>query len=167
MFRSNHLLKSIVCLALVLMCIASVALLGGCGSSKITVPDLVGLTKEEAEAKVAELGAVLNVQRERYSKKNPAGSIDAMITKVGDTVEKDGEIRVVGSLGEGVEVPNISVLTGKEGANLVSKVGLNPIVVEEFSDEVEEGNIISYTDGGQTIPKGADVTITVSKGPES
>lgn len=90
-----------------------------------------------------------------------------MITKVGDTLDKGAEVKVEGSLGEGVEVPNISVLTGKEGTNLVSKVGLNPIVVEEYSDEVEAGNIISYTDGGQTIPKGADVTITVSKGPEN
>lgn len=166
MFNSKRTLKSVLCLVLAAICIVSVALLAGC-NSKITVPDLVGKTKEEAEAAVADLGLTLNVQRERYSKKNPAGSIDSMITKVGDTLDKGAEVKVVGSLGEGVEVPNISVLTGKEGANLVSKVGLNPIVVEEYSDEVEEGNIISYTDGGQTIPKGADVTITVSKGPKS
>lgn len=166
MFCFNRMLKTVICLALAAICIASVAVLSGCGSSKVTVPDLVGLTKEEAESTVADLGLTLNVQRERYSKKNPAGSIDAMITKVGETVDAGGEIRVVGSLGEGIEVPNIGILTGKEGANLVAKVGLNPIVVEEYSDEVEEGNIISYTDGGQTIPKGADVTITVSKGPE-
>lgn len=167
MFHSNRTLKSVICLVLAVMCVASVALLAGCAGGKVTVPDLVGLTIEEAEAKVTDLGLTLNVQRERYSKKNPEGCVDAMITKVDDTVDAGSEIRVVGSLGEGIEVPNISVLTGKEGANLVSKVGLNPIVVEEYSDEVEEGNIISYTDGGQTIPKGADVTITVSKGPES
>lgn len=166
MFNSKRTLKSVLCLVLAAICVVSVVLLAGC-NSKITVPDLVGKTKEEAEAAVADLGLTLNVQRERYSKKNPAGSIDSMITKVGDTLDKGAEVKVVGSLGEGVEVPNISVLTGKEGANLVSKVGLNPIVVEEYSDEVEEGNIISYTDGGQTIPKGADVTITVSKGPKS
>lgn len=166
MFQSFRVLKSVICLVLAFICIASVAFLAGCGSNKVTVPDLVGMTKEEAESTVSDLGLTLNVQRERYSKKNPEGSIDAMITKAGDTVDAGGEVRVVGSLGEGIEVPNISVLTGKEGANLVSKVGLNPIVVEEYSDEVEEGNIISYTDGGQTIPKGADVTITVSKGPE-
>lgn len=166
MFHLNRTLKTVICLVLAVVCFASVALLAGCGSSKVTVPDLVGMTKEEAESTVSDLGLKLVVQRERYSKKNPEGSIDAMITKVGDTVEAGGEIKVVGSLGEGVEVPNIGILTGKEGANLVAKVGLNPIVVEEYSDEVEAGNIISYTDGGQIIPKGADVTITVSKGPE-
>ena len=166
MFNSKRTLKSVLCLVLAAICVVSVALLAGC-NSKITVPDLVGKTKEEAEAAVADLGLTLNVQRERYSKKNPAGSIDSMITKVGDTLDKGAEVKVVGSLGEGVEVPNISVLTGKEGANFVAKVGLNPIVVEEYSDDVEEGNIISYTVGGQTIPKGADVTITVSKGPKS
>ena len=160
------LLKSITSLILAVLLIASVAVMAGC-SKAVTVPDVTGMTLEEAESTIKGLGLTMNVQRERYSKKNPAGSVDSMITKVGDTVEAGGEIKVVGSLGEGREVPNLSVLTGKEAENLVRKVGLNPIIVEEYSDEVEAGNVISYTDGGQTIPKGADVTITVSKGPEN
>ena len=86
MFNSKRTLKSVLCLVLAAICVVSVALLAGC-NSKITVPDLVGKTKEEAEAAVADLGLTLNVQRERYSKKNPAGSIDSMITKVGDTLD--------------------------------------------------------------------------------
>ena len=159
------MLKSIISLALAALCIVSVFALSGC-SKEVTVPDVTGMTQEEAEASLTDLGLTMTVQRERYSKNNPAGSIDAMITKAGETVEAGSEVKVVGSLGEGREVPNLSVLTGKEAANLVSKVGLNPILVEEYSDEVEEGNVISYTDGGQTIPIGSDVTITVSKGPE-
>ena len=159
------LLKKIVSALVIVTVLASVAVLAGC-AKQATVPDLVGMTKEEAEAAVSKLELTLVVQRERYSKKNPAGTIDAMITKAGDTVKAGTEVKVVGSLGEGREVPNLSVLTGKEAENLVKKVGLNPIIVEEFSDEVEAGNVISYTDGGQTIPKGADVTITVSKGPK-
>ena len=70
------------------------------------------------------------------------------------------------SLGEGIPVPNIGILSLKEAESLLKAVDLNPVVVEEYSDEVEAGNIISYTDGGQTIAVGSDVTITVSKGPK-
>lgn len=159
------LLKTIVSVLIVVTVLASVAVLAGC-SKQIAVPDLTGMTKEDAETKLTDLGLTMNVQRERFSKKNPAGTIDGMITEVGTNVEEGSEVKVIVSLGEGREVPSLSVLTGKEAENLVRKVGLNPIIVEEFSDEIEAGNVIEYTDAGQTIPKGADVTITVSKGPK-
>lgn len=159
------LLKTIVSVLIVVTVLASVAVLAGC-SKQIAVPDLTGMTKEDAEAKLTDLGLTMNVQRERFSKKNPAGTIDAMITEVGTNVEEGSEVTVIGSLGEGREVPSLSVLTGKEAENLVKKVGLNPIIVEEFSDEVEAGNVIEYTDAGQTLPIGSDVTIKVSKGPK-
>ena len=159
------LLKKLVSVLVIVTVLASVAVLAGC-SKKVAVPDLTGMTKEEAESTLTDLGLTMTVQRERYSKKNPAGSIDGMITEVGSEVESGAEVKVIGSLGEGREVPNLSVLTGKEAENLVRKVGLNPILVEKFSDEVEAGNVIEYTDAGQTIPIGSDVTITVSKGPQ-
>ncbi|MBR1533093.1 MAG: PASTA domain-containing protein [Ruminococcus sp.] len=161
------LFKSILSTVLILTFIASVALLAGCGgTAKVTVPDVVGMTYDEATQVIVDAGLQMDVQRERYSDNTPEGSIDAMITKAGTELDKESVVKVVGSLGEGVVVPNLGVLTGKEAENLVNKVGLNPVIVEEYSDDVEEGNVISYTDGGQTIPVGSDVTITVSKGPE-
>ena len=159
-------IKTIISLFIAVIFIASAAALAGCSAS-VTVPDVTGMTLEEAENAITGLELTMNVQRERYSKKNPEGTVDSMITKAGETVDKSSEVRVIKSLGEGREVPNLSVLTGKEAENLVRKVGLNPILVEEYSDTVEPGNVISYTDAGQTIPKGADVTITVSKYPEN
>lgn len=159
---------SIISTALILTLIASVALLAGCGGTKsVTVPDVVGMTADEAEQAITDAGLTMEIQRERYSDKTPEGSIDAMITKAGESVEAGSVVKVVSSLGEGIAVPNIGILTGREAENLVAKVGLNPIIVEEYSDDVEEGNVISYTDGGQIIPAGSDVTITVSKGPEA
>lgn len=163
----NGFVKNIVSIIMVIAVIASVSALAGCGSSQVTVPDVTGMTQTDAEKTVSDAGLVLSVQREKYSDKTPEGSVESMITKAGEPAEKDSEVKVVLSLGEGRTVPNLSVLTGKEAANLLTKVDLNPIIVEEYSDEVEEGNVISYTDGGQVIAKGSDVTVTVSKGPET
>lgn len=109
----------------------------------------------------------MEVQRENYSDKVAEGSIISMITKAGESIDKGGVVKVVASLGEGVTVPNLGVLTEREATNLVTKVGLKPVVVEEFSNDVEAGNVISYTDAGQIIKAGSEVTITVSKGPEA
>lgn len=160
------IIKRTVCAMLLIAFTLSMGLLAGCGSSAVTVPDVVGKTTADAEAALTEAGLTMNIQRERFSDKTPKGSIDKMITEAGTTVDKGSEVRVIASLGEGSQVPNVSVLTGREAENLIKAVGLNPVIVEEYSDEVEEGNIISYTDAGQTLAVGSDVTVTVSKGPK-
>ena len=169
MIKSTRIMKTVVSLTLAVLCLISVAVLAGCSQSakEVTVPDLTGMTKEEAETAVTDLGLTLTVQRERYSDKTPAGSIDGMITKAGETVEAGSEVKVVGSLGEGRTVPSMGGLTEKEATNLLNKVDLNPVIVEEYSNDVEEGYVISYTDGGEIIAKGSDVTLTISKGPEN
>jgi len=163
----KNLFKVIVSAVLMIAVIASVAALAGCGSQKITVPDVAGMTKADAEKAVTDAGLTMEVQRENFSDKVAEGSVISMITKAGESVDKGSVVKVVLSRGEGVTVPNIGVLTGKEASNLVTKVGLKPVIVEEFSSEVEAGNVISYTDAGQIIKAGSEVTITVSKGPES
>lgn len=46
----RSLLKIIVSAVLMLTIIASVAALAGCGNQKITIPDVVGMTKADAES---------------------------------------------------------------------------------------------------------------------
>lgn len=164
---SLSVFKRIIC-AVCVMSILSAALLTGCGApATVTVPDVVGMTQADAEQAITDLGLTMTVARSRFSNNNPEGSIDAMVTEANTEAEPGSEVKVVLSQGEGVQVPGMWVLTGAEAANLLTKVGLNPIIVEEYSDDVEAGNIITYTDSGQTLPVGSDVTLTVSKGPEA
>ncbi|HEY8018474.1 MAG TPA: PASTA domain-containing protein, partial [Actinomycetota bacterium] len=39
-------------------------------------------------------------------------------------------------------------------------------IVEEFSNDVEEGRVISQSPSGAEAPSGSTITLTVSKGPE-
>lgn len=164
----KHFVKSVFSVILVIAVIASVAMLAGCGGSKtVTVPDVVGKAEADAEKEITDLGLVMTVKYSRFSDNNPEGAVDKMLTTAGEELEPGAEVKVVTSQGKGVMVPNMGPLTGKEAANLCTKVGLNPVIVEEYNDDVPEGNVIGYTDGGQTLPVGSDVTITVSKGPEA
>ncbi len=143
------------------------ATLCGCGAKTVVVPDVVSMTKEEAEKTITDAGLVMKVTRERYSDTNPKGTVDKMKTPAGEELQKGDEVQVILSRGKGVLVPDVWALTGKEAENLLTVLGLNCKVVEEYSDDVEEGKIISYTDQGTTLPVGSDITLTVSLGKES
>ena len=159
-------LKFIISICIVVSLLLSVVMLSGCGTSEVTVPDVVGMSQEEAESVISDAGLTMKISRERYSKETPEGYIDKMDTKAGETLQKGDEVKVVISLGKGVMVPSMSILTGSEAENLLTVLGLKCVIVEEYSDEVPEGNVISYTDPGATLPVGSEVTVTVSKGPQ-
>lgn len=161
-------LKIAVCTILSAVIMASVGMLAGCSNtSTAVVPDVLGMPQEDAEQTLADAGFTMAVTRSRFSDRNPEGCVDSMVTKANQELEKGSEVKVITSQGRGVQVPNMWVLTGAEAANLLTKVGLTPVIVEEYSDDVEVGNVISYTDSGQTLSPGSEVTLTVSKGPEA
>lgn len=158
--------KIIISLFVLIALLLTAATFAGCGKSEATVPNVVGLSQEEAESAVADAGLTMKVSRERYSKETPEGYIDKMDTEAGQMLPAGEEVRVVVSLGKGVTVPSMSVLTGREAENLLTVLGLKCILVEEYSDEIAEGNVISYTDPGATLKEGSEVSVTVSKGPQ-
>ena len=161
-----YCIRLVSCIIVISALILSVSALAGCGNSEVSVPDVVGMSQEEAQNTITDAGLTMKVSRERYSKETPEGYIDKMDTKAGETLQKGEEVKVVVSLGKGVMVPSMSVLTGSEAENLLTVLGLKCVIVEEYSDEVPEGNVISYTDPGATLPVGSEVTVTVSKGPQ-
>ena len=158
-------MKKFICAILLITVLASVAILAGC-SKEVTVPDVVGMTKDDADSTLKNVGLELTVSRERFSEKNPEGTVDKMRTEAGEAVKSGDTVDVILSKGAGSIVPSMDSLSGEEAKNLLIAVKLNPVIVEEYSNEVEEGMIISYTDKGKTLAEGSDVTVTVSKGPE-
>ena len=166
MIKSTRILKTAVSLTLAALFIFSAAILTGCGIKEVTVPDVVGMTKDDAEATLKDAGLEMKVSRERFSEKNPEGTVDKMGTEAGETVESGDTVNVILSKGAGSMVPSMGSLSGEEAKNLLIAVKLNPVIEEEYSDEVEKGMIISYSDAGKTLAEGSDVTVIVSKGPE-
>ncbi len=163
--KTNKLLKR--AFAVLLSAFLIIAVLSGCAASEITVPDVTGLSIEEAEKTINDAGLTMVVSRERFSNKTPEGYVDKMDTAAETVLKAGEEVKVVKSKGKGIQVPDMGVLTGAEAENLLTVLGLHCIVEEEYSDTVEKGNIISYTDGGATLPEGSDVTIVVSVGKQA
>ena len=134
-----------------------------------TVPNLEGLSEEEAAAALAEnelaLGNVRAVNDENVS----AGLVlnwSAAGQERPVELRKGSEVDVVVSAGPALRtVPNLAGKTSGQAVAELDQLGLEADVSERFSNTVEKGAVIGTDPGaGATVERGATVRVVVSKG---
>ncbi|MEW8993422.1 Stk1 family PASTA domain-containing Ser/Thr kinase [Clostridium sp.] len=133
---------------------------------ELTVPKILGLTADEAKAAVEKLGLTYVVLGEEASDK-PAGTIIAVFPTEGTAVKKESEVRVRISTGPGeIEVPDVVKLGKSVAQDHIVNQGLKiGKITEDFSDEIEEGAVISTNPVAKTkAKKGDTIDIVISKG---
>ena len=136
--------------------------------NEVAVPNLVGMSKEEAEAELEKLGLVLEVQSTETSTE-PVDTVLRTVPQEGVMLKKGVSVAVILSAGEEkLFVPDITGST-LEAAEIV--LGNNGFILgtvnEGFSDTIPEGEIISQDPMvNASMPKGSAVNVLVSKGPE-
>ena len=165
-------------LAIILACILvfSIAMGGtylalSLGKTKeVQIPNLQGLTKEEAEQKAKELKIKVEVSEEKYHLEIPEGQIIEQDPKYQDNykIKEGSTIKIVISKGqEIVEMPKVVGKTRDEATSALKEIGLEVKVEEEFSDDVEKNYIIKQEiKEGEKIAAGTTVTIYSSMGIE-
>lgn len=135
---------------------------------EVAIPQIVGMTQEEAEAELAKFDLTLEVQSTETSAE-PEGNVLRSIPEQGQMVKRGGSVAVVLSASEEkLFVPDITGST-LEAAEIV--LGNNGFILgavtEGFSETVPQGEIISQDPLVNTsMPKGSAVNVLVSKGPE-
>ncbi len=136
----------------------------------VEVPDVLGLTEEEALEKLKELGIGLNVVAREESAKYEEGQIMAQEIEAGEMIEKNTGLKVTVSSGlaeKTVAVPSITGLSEEDGQKALNDAGLKVEATSEFSASVEQGMIISVNPAeGTEVAEDSTVQIVVSKGPE-
>lgn len=135
----------------------------------VAVPDLTGLTVEEATAKLTESDLKLNVLAEKYDEKIPAGEIITQDTKAGINVKEGRTINVTVSKGtKDVEVINVVGYKQQDAVERLEKLGLEVDKVEEvFSSEYDAGLVVNQNPtAGKKVKAGSSITLQVSKGKE-
>ena len=139
-------------------------------TKEVQIPNLQGLTKEEAEQKAKESKLKIEVSEEKYHLEVPEGQIIEQDPKYQDNYKiKEGRtIKVVISKGqEIVEMPKVVGKTRDEATKMLKEVGLEVKVEEEFSDDVEKNYVTKQEIAeGEKIPAGTTVTIYSSMGIE-
>lgn len=139
-------------------------------AKEVQIPNLQGLTKEEAEQKAKELKIKVEVSEEKYHLEIPEGQIIEQDPKYQDNykIKEGSTIKIVISKGqEIVEMPKVVGKTRDEATSALKEIGLEVKVEEEFSDDVEKNYIIKQEiKEGEKIPAGTTVTIYSSMGIE-
>ena len=137
---------------------------------KIDVPDVTGMTTEQASQAIKAAGFEVGNMESVYDTSTEAGKVISQNPKSGDSASKGSKINLVVSQGtEQVEVPDVTGKTSKDAQAALVKAGFAVgTTTEESSDKVKEGNVISQDPaGGQNKPKGSSVNLVVSKGADS
>ena len=139
--------------------------------AEVELPNVVGMTKEEAEETIKNANLKFEVGSEEYSTEVEADHIisqDPSYMEVYNKVKEGSTVTVVVSLGtEKTTVPNVKGKTQEEAEQLLEDAKLTAQVVEENSKTVEEGYVISQeTDPETEVNAGDTVIIHVSTGTE-
>ena len=135
---------------------------------EIQIPDLRGKTTEEAESILAESGIILEYADEEYNKEVEAGKIISQEPpfKQNYNIKEGSKIIVVVSKGaELTTMPKVIGMTKDEAIQELKAYNLKAEVIEETSQEIEEGYITKQdVEPETTINAGETVKIYVSIG---
>ncbi len=134
---------------------------------KISVPDVSGKSINEATKIIKNHTFKMEIDRE-YSDTVPKDVVLGQKQSPGTKLRMGSVIIIQVSDGvEMIEVPNVEKNTIAEAEIALKKSKFKVKVTEIFSDDYEKGIIISQKiAAGKKAPKGSEVEITVSKGPD-
>ena len=159
----------IAILCTVLALIIGVGFFLNFGAGDVEVPDFSNLTEEEATQLIEDSRLTVGEITEEYNGRVEAGLVISQSPRAGREVEPGTKIDLIISLGaELVEVPDFTDLDLLDAADLVRKLGLTLVVVEEYSDTIEDGVVISQSIlAGDKVEVGESIELVVSLGSES
>ncbi len=137
-------------------------------SALVEIPDLVGQTQADATATLEQLGLVVLITQQS-SADVPAGEVIALRPNPGGKVPTGTTIELQISAGPNlVTVPDVQGAGVGDATAQIEALGLLVTTVEDSSDGVAEGNVISQApSGGVGVKTGSTVTLTISKGKQT
>lgn len=136
---------------------------------EVEMPNVVGMSKEEAQKEIEEAKLKFEVEKEEYNKDVPEGFVisqDPTYMERFNKVKQGSTVKVVISKGqEKTTVPNVKGKEKEEAIKLIEEAKLKAEVIEETSKTVKEGFVISQeTDPETEAFAGDTVKIHVSTG---
>ena len=138
------------------------------GADLAEVPNLEGMTEDEARRAIEDAGFVPDPQPTEYNEEVPSGQIVSQSPEPGSMAPRGSAVAYVVS--RGVETGSVPNVVGKKQADAqrdLEDAGFTVRVEEQNHPSVAKGVVISQNPGaGLTVGVGAEVVITVSLGPE-
>lgn len=139
------------------------------GVEKVEVPQITGITSEEAQAALAAVGLIGGSVTEEYSEEYDAGYVISQGKSAGSKLEKGSAVDYVVSKGSSkVEVPDLYGMTMSEAQQALSNLGLvSGAVTSGGHSDLPEGQVMSQTIApGSHVDRGTAIDFQTSDGPE-
>jgi beta-lactam-binding protein with PASTA domain len=144
---------------------SQVTLIVSSGPGKVSVPPVVGETRNAAEQQLSAVGLVSSASEE--SSGRPAGEVLSQSPNAGTKVDPGSTVSLVVSSGPepvtDVDVPNVVGLTRSDAVSNLQSLGLSPSVTQQTTDiQPQDGRVIDQNPGGGTTVKvGTRVVVVV------
>jgi len=155
--------------AVVIVGLLAFFFLRGSGA-KVVVPDVTGMTQEEAVKELEDAGLEVKVTEADEEKAGDAdeGTVVEQNPPAGTEVDEgDEEEIVVVPPKQLVQVPDVRKQNQADATKALQEAGLVVSVTRQPSSSVDKGLVISQSPGaGQKVPPGTTVGIIISDGPE-
>ncbi|HAT1276456.1 Stk1 family PASTA domain-containing Ser/Thr kinase [Corynebacterium striatum] len=143
---------------------SSVTLTVSSGDEITDVPDLSGMTLEEAGKALSDAGLSLNDKIEETNDDAPAGQIVSQNPAGGSQLSKGSKVKVTVSKGkEEAQVPDVTGMPQARAVSMLESVGFK-VNVNVVDSQEPEDRVVSVINQGRKLAKGETVTIEVSNG---
>ncbi|MCD4526301.1 Stk1 family PASTA domain-containing Ser/Thr kinase [Nocardioides sp. cx-173] len=138
------------------------------GKERYDVPQLKGLTEDQAQDALIEVKLAYDETIERWSETVPAGTVLRSVPAMGTTLRPGAAVDLVVSKGR--RPIKVGSWVGKDIDDVrraLERRGLEAEVTSEvYDDAVPDGHVISQTPRTGTLFRGEAVSFVVSKGPK-
>ena len=135
---------------------------------EVLLPNLVGISEDDAKKTMEELGLVLEVDSEEFNSDYAEGYIISQDPLYADNynVKMGTTVKVVVSKGiEEATVPDVKGKSQEDAIKLLEDANLKYQIIEEESKKIEAGYVVSQeTDANKKVNAGDTVVIHVSTG---
>jgi serine/threonine-protein kinase len=135
------------------------------GANLVTLPNVLGLQRAEAESQLENLGLIVNIETEDADE--PEGTVIGEDPGPGSRLEKGTRVTLTVSTGAGsAVVPNVEGQPESTALNILQDAGLTNIrVVRQTTDvESDDGRVTDQAPpSGTRQPAGQRVTIFVGR----
>lgn len=131
------------------------------------VPELVGLSTDEARSRLQKAGLALQVQSEIYHPKAPEGAVLGQRPLPGQMARPGAPVTVTVSKGpEQQSVPELDGLSERQARLVLERLGFR-VTLQATESSRPKGEVVGTDpDAGTTLAVPADVALQVSKGPQ-
>lgn len=144
---------------------ATVTIAVSTGREMISIPDVSGMTLEDAARALEEVGLVLNQNvREENSDDVESGLVIDQNPEAGQEVVVGSSVSLTMSSGaENIRVPNLTGMNWSQAEQNLISMGFNP-TASYVDSEQPEGEVLTVSNQGTERPKGSSITVEVSNG---